>query len=127
MRPFSKKRRQKNQAAEPIREAYRIKFRHCMVCGKSPADAHEISSGTAGRPLSIDKPETWLAACYSCNCFKLTDKKEYPVARQLAIKLIHDPENFDLEVFNGCYAGTVNLGDVSKWLELAEEPRPESW
>lgn len=42
------------------------------------------------------EPAAWLATCTLCNQDKLTDKKEYPIERQLGLKLYHDPWGFDL-------------------------------
>ena len=91
----------------------------CMVCGGAGTDVHEISSGTAGRPLSEGEPATWLLACSSCNCGQLTDKLEWPVARQLALKFVADGKHFDLERFNACYTlGSVGMEDIRQWLTV---------
>jgi hypothetical protein len=39
----------------------------------------------------------WLAVCTDCNQNKLTDRKLFPIERQLALKLYHDPKEFNLE------------------------------
>lgn len=38
----------------------------------------------------------WGAACNQCNCDELTNKRKWPLARQLAIKWLRDREHFDL-------------------------------
>jgi hypothetical protein len=118
----SRLRRQKPETAKedrllaPIRRAYLEEHPECMVCGKVSQCVHEISSG-GGRFQGKKEPATWLATCSDCNCEKMTDKGKYPVKRQLAIKMVMDPKNFDLDKFNICYAlGSVHLDDVTTFL-----------
>jgi hypothetical protein len=105
-----------NAALAPIRKAYLIEFPQCMVCGSPSQCVHEIASGGA-RAKSKGVVATWLATCSDCNCEKMTDKAKFPVKRQLAIKMVMDPKNFDLDKFNICYAlGSVHLDDVTTFL-----------
>lgn len=91
-----------------------------MACGAHGGEVHEMTSGTAGRPLGEIEPATWLLACNDCNCNRLTDKAAWPVARQLALKLLCDFERFDLGKFNACYTlGRIHMEDVLRWLTLA--------
>jgi hypothetical protein len=105
-----------NAALAPVRRAFVEENPICMVCGGASQCVHEISSG-GGRFLGKKEPATWLSTCSHCNCEKMTDKGKYPVKRQLAIKMVMDPKNFDLEKFNRCYAlGSVHLDDVAQFL-----------
>jgi hypothetical protein len=116
--PKSKKTAKEDRELAPIRRAYLEQFPHCMVCGSRSECVHEIASGTAGRALAKKEPATWLATCWHCNSEKMTDKKEYPVARQLAVKLCRDSANWDLDKFNKCYTlGSVHLDEVANHLE----------
>jgi len=80
---------------------------------------HEIASGTHSRPLAIADRSAWAAACSHCNCHLLTDKSKWPIARQLAVKLVYDPQHFDaarVNVLRGRAAGAVTLADVAAYL-----------
>jgi len=72
----------------------------CWTCQKSRAtDCHEMASGTH-RDAALSERCTWLAVCTMCNCYRLTDRVEWPLVRQLAIKWLNDPEHLDVERFN---------------------------
>jgi hypothetical protein len=108
----------KNRKISPERRAYLEEFPQCMVCGEPSQCVHEISSGTAGRPLGKKEPATWLATCWHCNSEELTDKAKFPVKRQLAIKAVCDPKNFDMDKFNACYTlGRRHFDEVAEHLE----------
>jgi hypothetical protein len=118
LRPKSKKTAKEDRELAPIRRAYLVEFPNCMVCGQRSECVHEIASGTAGRAKSKAEPATWLATCVDCNCNKLTDKSEFPVKRQLAIKAVCDPKNFDMDKFNACYTlGRRHFDEVAEHLE----------
>jgi hypothetical protein len=67
----------------------------------------------------------WLPACGACNCDRLTDKKSFSYARQLAIKLLIDPRHFDLSEFRRVMApeGCRNPPVVVTETEVLEEVR----
>ncbi len=83
-----------------------------MICGHSPTQphfgkppassqlcVHEIANGPH-RDKSLDKPYATLVLCWHCNGHVVTDKKEWPQARQLAVLLDADPASYDLPAFN---------------------------
>lgn len=80
-------------------------------------DTHEIANGPARREAYGDR-STWGAACRSCNVFELTDKRKWPIARQLAVKWINDRKWFDLEKFNMIRRGQPQVAwtDIVLWI-----------
>lgn len=80
----------------PIRRQYLLDNRRCMICANYSTEVHEIFSGPL-RMRSFIEIAAWLALCTDCNQNKVTDRKAYPIERQLAIKLLHDAINFDLD------------------------------
>lgn len=96
MRNRSNKRARIERKLAPIRAAYVARARLCECCGKRQADqCHEIVGGS-NRWITFQERCFWLAVCFDCNMFALTDKKEWPLVRQLKLKLLADPEYFDL-------------------------------
>lgn len=96
IRPVSKKRAKRQRETNPARRAYVARVWLCECCAKREAtDCHEITNGP-NRDTALSERCCWLAVCSECNCHRLTDKAEYPLARQLKLKLLADPEHFDL-------------------------------
>jgi len=91
-----------------------------MVCGTSrELGVHEITNGP-NRMLGFVERATWLAACSVCNCHVLTDKNDWPIEKQLALKFWYDPEHFDLGAVNriyGCNKATA-AGVLENLLQL---------
>lgn len=90
----------KKQAAiyrqwSPKRRYWLQGFSHCFVCGYTSTEVHEIFNGPL-RMKAFVEPAAWLAVCTDCNQNRLTDKKEFPIERQLGLKLYNDPGHFDL-------------------------------
>lgn len=123
MRSYTKLRAKLNREVAAMRADYLKEFPICVVCWQFVASqVHEITRGTAGRPLSIGESATWLALCTFCNTSRLCDYSKWPIERQLAVKLRHDPERFDLEVIwriRGRAPSSITLKDVVQYLELA--------
>jgi hypothetical protein len=88
----------------------------CWVCGKCRAtDCHEMASGSH-RGAALSQRFTWLATCTFCNCYLLTDRKLWPLARQLALKWIYDQDHFHLTDFNllrGRAPGAIGFSEVA--------------
>jgi hypothetical protein len=76
---------------------------YCMAClipaGHARLDCHEILNG-AMRDKTLDEPCSLLVLCWPCNSNKMTDKKLWPVARQLALLQEWSPDAYDLVRFN---------------------------
>lgn len=100
MRRVSKKRSRLQREVGPMRRDFVLNAGACWTCRKARAtDCHEMASGSH-RELALSERCTWLAVCTMCNCYRLTDKVEWPLVRQLAIKWINDAEYFNVEKFN---------------------------
>lgn len=93
--------KQKAMYAEhgPAREAYLQNHTICVVCGRPYADTiHEISGG-ADRSKTFGDKAYWLA-CHYFNCHVPELQHNTTRAKQWALKLIHDMENFDGRVLS---------------------------
>lgn len=112
LRRTSKKRRLLNLAVKEFRVNRVLAIGFCMICGHSPAQpwrdkppecsqlcVHEIANGQ-NREKALDKPYATLVTCFYCNGEVVTDKAEWPQARQLARLLTIDPASYDLHAFN---------------------------
>ena len=131
IRPISKKRRERNMVARPIRERLIIKAQQCMVCGHSPKrpwpnlplevsglSVHEIARGPL-RNKALDQPCCCLVACWHCNSGILNDKSIWPEARQLAVLLHEAPDDFDLELYLKITSPNaplrIEMAEVTQW------------
>ena len=119
---MSKKRQLLNQTCSAERERYLRTAVLCDVCGRvEPKDVHEIARGPA-RNKAVTERCTWLAVCRACH-EDLDDYKTWTLARQLAVKLVVDPEFFDLDKFNalrGRSSRAITLVDVADYLDVRE-------
>lgn len=132
LRAVSKKRAKLNREVKPWRDAYRDDTFHCPVCllgnhwnlvAIAPLYVHEIARG-AHRAEAIKHRACCLVVCHDCNCGPLCDYSKWPLERQLALKLITDPDHFDLALFNsvrGRAATAITLRDVVPFLTLRSE------
>lgn len=115
MRQVSLNRQAKMRRAGPGRQAFVKAAVTCMCCIYSPADqCHEMARGIH-RDKALEDRRSWLAVCWSCNCFELTDAKKWSLPKQLALKWIYDREYFDLEGFNvlrGRQPGAISMCEV---------------
>jgi 5-methylcytosine-specific restriction endonuclease McrA len=96
--------------------------RPCQLCGKRQSDhVHEIASGPA-RKEALKHRAAWLALCESCHR-RMHDHSDFPIERQCALKLLVDPEYFNLEVIcrlRGRAPTAITLADVAPFLELKD-------
>jgi hypothetical protein len=78
--------------------AWKKEQRGCWVCGRNQHwlgfHCHEIANGP-DRAKARREPACWLFACRDCH-ERLHDKAEWPMVRQLALKMSHDPQRYDL-------------------------------
>jgi hypothetical protein len=80
----------------PIRLDFLAEFNHqCCNCGGYGASVHEILNGPY-RMRAFVVRATWLPLCGVCNCDIFTDKKQWPLEKQLALKSLVDPQSHDL-------------------------------
>ncbi len=139
LRKVSAKRAKLNREVKGWRAAFINEVERCQVCGKkfkwdtaSPEmmdlgclftrklSVHEIAKGSL-RGFAMKHRACCLVVCSKCNCDDLCDYSKWPIERQLAVKLITDPEYFDLELFNkvrGRAPTAITLADVVPYLDL---------
>lgn len=81
-------------------------------------DCHEITRGPY-REESLRYRAVWLAVCRKCHD-ELDDASVWPITRQLAVKLLGDPDGFDICRVNTIRAdrGPIDMADVVSWLRL---------
>lgn len=82
----------------------------CEICNHEPGRAklgqidwrlccHEIANGPH-RQKALDKPYAILVVCWWCNSERLTDKRLWPIARQLAALKRSRLQDYNLTRFN---------------------------
>lgn len=125
MRKISKKTAAIYRKWGPVRKEFLWDHPYCFACGSGiDVAVHEMTPGK-NRMRGFVERATWLTACNHCNCDRLTDASEWPLARQLALKLLHNPEYFDLEAVRRVLApeGCENPPRVVDESEILEEVR----
>jgi hypothetical protein len=99
MRRLSTKRAAELRQVKKARDAFLAEFRSCMMCQrKPPTDVHEIARG-ASRGRAVLLRVTWLALCRDCH-EEAGDYSKWPITKQLALKLLRDPEHYDRVAVN---------------------------
>lgn len=97
----------------------------CYHCGATDGLAcHEMLNGP-NRMRAFGRVECLLVLCPRCNCDLFTNKRDFPLERQLAIKLLKDPANFDPRVIRevaapeGCPnpPGLFYESDILRWIK----------
>lgn len=113
----SKQQAKRQRDHRPARQAFLVEFPTCWFCGAMATDVHEITNGPC-RKAAYSERCTWAATCNECNCHVLTDKRKWPVARQLAVKWINDREYWDLDKVNEIRTGIgfIYWPDVVVWI-----------
>lgn len=107
-----------------VRSSYKQSHPECALCSvsgnPSPADhLHEISGGPL-RKWSQYRVEQFLSLCASHHA-EVHDTDRWPVAKQLAAKILVDTGNFDLVLFNALRKGTkpmYHMEDIVEYLEM---------
>lgn len=133
MRQVSKKRQARIRETQGLRRELRESVGKCEICGHSPslpwrdkpADCsslvcHEISCGPL-RDKSLDKPYCILVLCSFCNQHVVTNMKEWPESRQLALLARSRPASFDLtaylELTSPRAMKRIEIDEVLQWME----------
>ena len=111
MRERSEKRRKRENAARPARQALIALVGECEMCGARPVQGstwagrrlcvHEIVGGPHRQAL-LDRRHSTLVLCWLCNGGPAEDKSLWPEARQLALLKRSRPEDYDLAAHNAC-------------------------
>ena len=87
----------------------------CMICGSLPAfDCHEMVRRSAA-PRRWGRRANYLAVCRRCHEGPVVNM---PLSMQLAHKLLHDPDNFDLAIISEIVGRPVLLRDVVAQLKF---------
>ena len=108
----------------PVREAYRKAFDRCQGDDNCPyvgMEVHEILRGIHRKEASNHRC-TLLLLC-RVHHDAMGDYSIWPIARQLARKLLVDPEYFDLEKIceiRGYGKDEFTLTDIVKYLRMKE-------
>ena len=88
----------------------------CMVCGRQGTDTHEIARG-AYRKQAVKQRCAWLRLCRECHN-AMDDYSEWPIARQLALKKLQDPQYYDRQAVNrlrGRHDNAITEGEVEAY------------
>ena len=86
----------KSQTCKPIgRSTWGMSFDRCWVCGKPEGigrflETHECARGVH-RSKAVVEPCCWLRVCSNCH----DTLAGMSIAQQLALKFLHDPENYN--------------------------------
>lgn len=122
MRNKSKKTARSDSTMKPVRDEFKMEFYICMKCMQAMStDCHEIARGSYRHNAKLHRC-TWLALCRKCHD-DLGDQREWPITRQLALKLLRDPGGFDLAAFNKIRDrddDAITMSEIVKHLELGE-------
>ncbi len=105
----------------PSRHEFLLDHMYCMVCGSYACDVHEMARG-CHRSVAVKHRCCWLSLCRQCH-EEMDDYAVWPLTRQLAVKLLKDPEYFDLLKFNsirGRAPGAITLAEVVAHLCMEE-------
>lgn len=121
MRRVSKKRARLNRKVQPIRDAYRWEFPQCQVpwCKADATELHEISRG-AGRGASLGIRAALLHLCR----FDHGQMDVLPVAGQLALKAIGDPDGYCRVTVNRLRNradDSITAEEVAWWIDKLKE------
>lgn len=122
MRPRSKKTAKLYRDHKAERAAYVARVWLCECCCKREAtDCHEITPAI-NRLIAFGDRAFWLAVCTWCNQTKLTatGRGDFPLARQLALKKLADPDWYDRErvlTKIGAPLSRVTETEVDEWIK----------
>ena len=84
----------------------------CSLCGSRPHDCHEILAGSS-RHKSYHERACWLRVCRT-PCHGIVQGAD--IAWQLALKLLNDPEGFDLVKFCEAWGRTPQAATAGQVL-----------
>lgn len=125
LKPVSAKRRKLMAEVKPFRDKYLASKFLCEACLKKRSqEVHEICRGPH-REKALDKEYAVLALCRTCH-EAMGSHCEWPVSKQLALKVLRSPAMFGLnfDVVNelrGYSATEFTADDVFNHLALAKE------
>lgn len=126
-KPMSDKRRRKLAAAKSDLAEFRDTFPKCWRCGEygtefNPVDRHHIAGRTG--ELS-ERRENWAILCrFKCHewVHAASAERFYAV---LALKYLHDPLYYDLNLIRRLRVPAVDEAKVREWVRRLEDERCE--
>lgn len=133
MRRESEKRKEARELAAPLREAFAWEYDQCFACWdawrSNPAipyrlETHEMARGCHRKEAYRDRA-TWLRLCRRCHD-QMDDYTQWPVAKQLALKKICDPDYYERVKVNklrGRSDNAITKGEVDGWIKRLQRDR----
>lgn len=126
LRPMSAQKCRQIRETAAARRAYVASKLLCECCHRRKAtDCHEIARGSF-RHVAVHERLTWLALCggpKGCHD-KMDDYSVWPVARQMALKFLNSPEDFNpvtVNLVRDRDPDAVTWGDVARYITLKEQ------
>ena len=131
MRQYTKKRAKRNRECREWRRQLIARVGRCEICGYCPAYrrllgwelyslvVHEIARGP-NREKAQDKRYATLVICGACHEDKVSSKKEWPEARQLAALKRSRLADYDLAAYNalvGRGPDRITESEVDTWTD----------
>lgn len=122
MRPISKKRQKLIKQVKPIRDGLREEAGCCDICGTKYGilDVHEIGRGPC-RAICLGERCALLVVCRTCHDEKLSNTKEWPEARQLALLARQRPASFNLQAYLELTSPKapkrIEIHEILAWME----------
>ena len=89
----------------------------CCLGGGSADDVHEIIGGTAHRMRALVEPCCWLPVSRA----RHGELQYIPKVKQLALKLLCDPANFDLQKVHEVWGRPSTAISAAEVLEAARQ------
>jgi len=112
-----------SSSALETRRLWSQQFGECWCCaGRFNLQTHEIAS-KAQAPGRWADVRNYFRACGGCNCGMWN---VLPESVQLALKFLHDPENYDREFVNTLRhraANAISDRDVRTWITVLRANR----
>jgi len=120
MKRISKKRSALLRKVKPLRDQYKAMFPWCQVplCAAKATELHEISRGSSrGKSLGV------RAALLHLCAFDHGQMDVLPVAGQLALKLLADPDGYDriaVNLLRGRQPEAISAEEVAAWVKILQ-------
>lgn len=117
-RAMSNKARRESRAHDQIHDNFMATNSVCCICGDPAEERHHICRGTFAKDASRYDTDTQLGTCGWCHEANLGDAEVYPVARQIAIKLVTIIRKVNR--YRGRGPKAITAKDILPYLDLEE-------